>query len=180
MLKTWAMALTLMLGGCSGIELSPVNPPGVDLSGTWLIDFSASDLVGDLRSNPQSRQILRRESSQRRETRRIATGSGLAFVAHDFQVLGADKLQIELNRDSMGIQYQPGVYRDVTWGERQRGLWKAHAGWEERDLVIVSQAKDLEVVERFVRSSPNTLEVHVFIEADGDKAEYIRTFNRRP
>jgi len=170
----------VVVGGCSGIQLDAVNPTGVDMSGTWLIDFSASDEVGDLRNRLPSKQVRRRDSSVGREARRIAVGSGLAFVAHDFQVLGADKLEIELNRDSMGIQYRPGIYRDISWGKRQRGLWEVHAGWEERTLVIVSEAKDLEVIERFVRSAPNTLQVHVFVEADGEKADYTRTFKRRP
>jgi len=177
--RAWLIVVSLVVGGCSGIQLDAVNPTGVDLSGTWLIDFSSSDEVGDLRNRAPSKQLRRRESSVGREAR-LATGSGLAFVAHDFQVLGADKLDIELNRDSMGIHYRPGIYRDVSWGKRQRGLWKVNAGWEERTLVIVSEAKDLEVIERFVRSAPNTLQVHVFVEADGDKVEYTRTFNRRP
>ena len=110
---------------------------------------------------------------------RIGDGSGFAFIAQDFQVLRADKLHIEQNPDSMGIRYNPGVYRDITWGERQRGLWEVNAGWEEDNLVIVSEANDLKVVERFRHADSGKLVIQVFIEADGEEMEFNRTFNRR-
>ncbi|MEM7080926.1 MAG: hypothetical protein AAF513_20090, partial [Pseudomonadota bacterium] len=116
---------------------------------------------------------------RRRLSRRDIAGSGLEFVAHDFQVLTADKLTIEQNRDSMGIRYEPGVYRDVSWGERQRGLWEVYAGWELDDLVIISAAPDLKVTERLVRLSARRLRVDVAIRADGEDFQLQRFFDKR-
>lgn len=171
--------LGLVLLGCSGVELSPVNTAGVDFSGEWLIDFGASDQVPDLRNRAPRKQKRRLNPTVRDEALRIGDGSGLAFVTHDFQVLHADKLQIEQNRDSMGIRYFPGVYRDVTWGTRQRGLWEVYAGWEEQELVIISEAKDLKVSERFARVATDVLVVNVSVDADGEEMDIKRTFRRR-
>jgi len=164
------------LSACSSNNLSPVNPTGVDLSGTWLIDFSESGTVADL-GTPRS--SANDQARSRRQALRIAKGSDLEFISVDFQVLKADKLDIELSKDSMGIRYHPGVYRDISWGERKRGLWEVNAGWEERDLVIVSKAGNLRVVETLRRVQPNQLTVHVAIEIDGDEKEILRVFNRR-
>jgi hypothetical protein len=171
--------LATILGGCSGIDLSPINPTGIDFGGEWVIDFGDSDQVPDLRNHRPQQKRRSVQPSVRREAMRIGDGSGFAFIAQDFQVLRADKLLIEQNPDSMGIRYSPGVYRDVTWGERQRGLWEVNAGWEEDNLVIVSEANNLKVIERFQRASSGQLIILVSIEADGEEMDFNRTFNRR-
>lgn len=170
------LLVTVVLSGCSSIELEEVNPQGVDLSGTWVLDEAASDSATVLRSKQRRRsddQVVER----RREIVRAA-GSGLAFVTHDFQVLTAERITIEQNHDSMGIAHKPGVYRDVSWGERQRGLWEVYAGWEGTDLVIISKAPDLSVLERY-KASRRSLVVEVTIEADGDDRIVNRVFTRR-
>ena len=174
------LLVLLGVGGCSSVDLSPINPPGIDFSGEWVIDFGDSDQVPDLRNHrpKQSRRSV--NPSVRREARRVGGGSGFAFIVQDFQVLGADKLLIEQNPDSMGIRYTPGVYRDVTWGERQRGLWEVNAGWEEHYLVIVSEANNLKVVERFQRAGSGQLIIEISLEADGQEMAFNRTFNQRP
>jgi len=169
------LALVLSLGACTAEHLSPVNPSGVDLSGTWLIDFSESGTVADLGAQSAASGGLARSRAQ---ALRIAKGSDLEFISADFEVLRADKLRIELSRDSMGIRYHPGVYRDISWGERQRGLWKVNAGWDERDLVIISKAGGLRVTETLRRNRPNKLTVHVLIEIDGRDREILRVYNR--
>ncbi len=165
-----------MLAGCAGVDLATVNPPGVNLSGTWLVDFSASDPLPNLQ--PGSRSTDRKPVSPGREAMRMLNGSGLAFIAHDFHVVKADKIIIEQNPDSMGIRYQPGVYRDVSWGEKQRGLWDVHAGWEDNTLVIISTAKNLRVEER-LRREGRQLMVDILMEADGEKVALRRIFKRR-
>jgi hypothetical protein len=167
-----------LLVGCAGVELDTVNPPGVSLNGEWLVDFSASDPLPNLNRRDPVLTGKNRPRSVGGEAMRILDGSALAFVAADFQVLKADKLTIEQNRDSMGIRYQPGVYRDITWGERQRGLWEVNAGWQERTLVIISTAKDLRVEERLNREG-DRLTVDVLIEADGQDLTLQRAFNLR-
>lgn len=166
--------------GCTGINLDTVNPVGVNLSGQWLVDFGDSDLVPDLRNRPQDKPSRRVQGTVNREALRVADGSALAFIAHDFQVLRADKLTIEQNRDSMGLDYQPGVYRDVSWGERQRGLWEVQAGWEEQQLVIISSARNMRVEERLLLVNPDLLEVQIYINAAGEQLEFLRVFNRQP
>ena len=107
-----------------------------------------------------------------------AAGSGFAFIVHDYQVLSADKLTIEQNHDSMGIAHEPGVYRDVSWGERQRGLWEVYAGWEDRHLLIISKAPDMLVTERYMVKG-NRLDVAVKIQADDAERVLRRVYNRR-
>ena len=174
-----ACLITAMIG-CTGIDLDMVNPVGVNLSGQWLVDFGDSDVVPDLRNRPPRKPSRRVQGSVNREALRVADGSALAFIAHDFQVLRADMLTIEQNVDSMGLDYQPGVYRDVSWGERQRGLWEVLAGWEEQQLVIISKARDMRVEERLQLVSPDLLKVWVYIDADGEQLEFLRVFNRQP
>ncbi len=170
----------VLLVGCGGVPLDETNPSNVNLSGTWLVNFNDSDVVPDLRdARPERPRRSGGASNVRQEALRIATGSGLAFVAHDFQVLRADRLDIEQNRDSMGVQYSPGQYRDVSWGERQRGLWAVRAGWQEGELVVISEAKDLRVIERMRLISRERLQVAIYIMADGEEREYTRTFERR-
>ena len=169
----WVALLTIsLLAACSGIQLDEVNPAGADLSGTWVLDFADSDVVPDLRNH---RPRARRRTPLNQIPRRPA-GADLPFVVHDFQVLSADKMTIELNHDSMGIQYEPGIYRDVTWGERERGLWEVYAGWEAGDLRILSSANDIEVDERFILSRERLIVV-VNIQADDDEFSYRRVFN---
>lgn len=174
------VAIVVAMIGCTGIDLDTVNPPGVNLSGQWLVDFGDSDLVPDLRNRPPGKPSRRVQGTVSREALRVADGSAFAFIAHDFQVLRADKLTIEQNMDSMGLDYHPGVYRDVTWGERQRGLWEVLAGWEEQQLVIISKARNMRVEERLELVSPDLLKVWVYIDASGEQLEFLRVFNRQP
>ena len=99
----------------------------------------------------------------------MATGDLLdpfVFVSHDFHVINAQSLTIELDPISAGLDYQPGTYRDVTFGERRRGLWDIYAGWDGDDLVILSRANKLQVMERISLISPNRLRIIVGIEAE--------------
>ncbi|MEM7098165.1 MAG: hypothetical protein AAF541_07895 [Pseudomonadota bacterium] len=172
-LATLVLSLSL-LTGCSGIELDESNPAGADPSGVWILDFAESDQVPDLR-NHRARE--RRRVPDLADLRRRPAGADLPFVVHDFQVLSADKITIELNHDSMGVQYEPGVYRDVSWGKRERGLWSVYAGWDAGDLRILSETNDIDVDERFILRG-DTLTVVVGIVADNDEFSYRRVFNR--
>ena len=172
------LVLTLsLLAGCGGITLEESNPANVDFSGEWILDFSRSDVAPDLRPGREGTRRSRDQRRQQREEILGASGSGLAFVSHDFQVLRADKLSIELNHDSMGVRYTPGVYRDISWGERQRGLWEVYSGWEAGELVVISSARDLRVIERIRRQGDDLL-VSVTIRADGEEREVNRVFRK--
>lgn len=171
----------LCLAGCQGIELSPQTPPGYNLTGAWELDQQTSDATPDLRPGMARRGDRSRTPRQEQRAEiRGALGSALAFIVHDFQVLNATRMEIEQNRDSMGVRYVPGIYRDVTWGERQRGLWEVNAGWEEGDLVVLSKADGMQVLERMRLSDAGTLlTITATIEADGDDQVVTRVFRRR-
>ena len=176
------LLLGIGLGACAGVELDAINPDGVDLSGTWLLDFSESDTTPNFRSGLGGRARVARRGNDEIAKQRTeilgAAGSGFAFIVHDYQVLSADKLKIEQNHDSMGIAHEPGVYRDVSWGERQRGLWEVYAGWEDRHLLIISKAPDMSVTERYMVKG-NRLEVELKIQADDAERVLRRVYNRR-
>ena len=80
----------------------------------------------------------------------------------------------------MGVSYSTGDYRDVTWGVRERGMWKINAGWVDDELHVISKAHDSQATE-IMRLSPdgNTLTVNVQINA-GEKFEVERVFRRAP
>ena len=78
----------------------------------------------------------------------------------------------------MGVQHWPGVYRDVTWGERERGLWKVYAGWELNDLLIQSRSNDMRVLERYQLLSNDQLKIQITVNADGESIELQRVFKR--
>lgn len=176
--KLLVLSLLGLLTACSNVELNEINPVGVNLSGEWVLDFTDSDAAPDLREGLHGSKKRPRHTEHRTQALEMANGSALAFIVHDFQILRADKIEIEQNRDSMGIQYHPGVYRDLTWGERQRGLWEVYAGWEDTDLVIISKANDMLVTERLSRID-NRLWVVVTVDADGDERSFSRVFNLR-
>ena len=157
------LVLTAVLSaGCATVKLDDSPPPGFDLSGRWT-------LVGPASETAPSRRRLR------------AQGGMLAFVTQDFPVLRATEMVIEQSRDSMGIRYDVGDYRDVSWGTRQRGLWEVRAGWHEGDLVIVSEARDADARE-ILRLSPDgrQLTIDVRLSSGGDDLNITRVFRRAP
>jgi hypothetical protein len=179
--RSWYMCLalpvSLYLGGCGGLQLESSPSRSIPLSGTWLVDRASSDDVGSA-MRPDGRRGDDRLST-RAEIERIRRGSGLAFVAYDFQVLEARRMTIELANDSMGVKHEPGVYRDVSWGERERGIWEVQAGWEEDVLVVASRTNGISVVERYQLLAPNLLQVTLHIRADGNKRQVQRYFRRQ-
>jgi hypothetical protein len=103
----------------------------------------------------------------------------LAFITRDFPVLQAREMRIEQNRDSMGIRYDTGDYRDVSWGTRRRGLWEVRAGWHEGSLYILSDAVDAEATEIMTLSDAgHRMDVRVQVQSGGDDVEVVRVFRR--
>ena len=95
-------------------------------------------------------------------------------------MLKAREMRIEQNRDSMGIRYDQRDYRDVSWGERRRGLWDVRAGWHEGRLLIVSDADDARARETLTLSDDGErLEVDVRIDSGGDDVQVSRVFQRQ-
>lgn len=89
-------------------------------------------------------------------------------------------MHIEQNRDSMGIEYDRGEYRDVSWGERDRGLWRVVAGWnEEGQLEIRSRAADAKAVETLsLEAEGNRLRMNIKIETEGENLDLTRVYER--
>ena len=122
----------VIAGGCGGLNdssRSRLSPPTClehGFSDEQLDDgTAASDSADGLKGRPSRR--LERNETVRDEIQRISRGSGLVFIAQDFQVLKAKRLKIEQGSDSMGVQHWPGVYRDfatsLQLGMRERGRY---------------------------------------------------------
>ena len=159
---------------CTGVPLDAEPPVRYDIGGQWVLNVELSD------PPPNTRQIMARADRDFVEGRiGLPSGGALAFVTQDFPVLEAKSMAIEQDSDSMGIRYDTGVYRDVSWGERKRGLWNVSAGWFEGNLVILSKAADATGRETF-RLSENgqTLVVEVEADSDGEKLVAERVFER--
>jgi len=169
--------LGVFVFGCANLELASKPTSAVPLSGVWLVDNTASDDIAEV-IRPDKRPLSKSRLSTRAEIERIRRGSGLAIVADGFQVLEASRIEIELGDDSMGVQHRPGVYRDVSWGLKDRGIWRVHAGWEEDALVIASKTSGIDVLERYQLLDNDRLVVRLDIRADGNKRSILRAFRR--
>ena len=174
----WILIALASVAGCGGLRLDSAPSRDVPLSGTWLVDSAVSDDVGSAMRPDAKFSDRRRQMSTAAEIRRIRRGSGLAYVAHDFQVLDAKRMRIELGSDSMGIQHFPGIYRDVSWGTRDRGIWTVQAGWDDDVLVVASKTRGISVLERYQLQGPDRLVVSMDIEADGNVRSINRSFRR--
>ncbi|MDE0693112.1 MAG: hypothetical protein OXI55_12850 [Gammaproteobacteria bacterium] len=172
---TTALLALAWLAGCT--SLSEVAPAGLDLSGEWVVDEAASDPPPDV------------DAIRSREDRRVARGrqrdptaSG-AFVAQDFPVLAATRLVIEQDRESMGVRYFRGddsSYLDFTWGKRERDFWQVRTGWQEGELVILSERGGVEGTERLrLEDGGRRLRVSVSVDTGGEKVRSERVFDRR-
>lgn len=155
---------SVLIGGCaSGVVLDPNPPQNFRLGGVWLLDPLDSDPA------PKSQQLRKR-------------GFGIAMAAQDFPVMHTRRMRIEQSADSVGIEYDDGEYRDLTWGVRQRGLWEVNAGWEEDGrLLILSQAADAKARETLqLMDAGRRLVVNIEVSADGQRLTLLRTFIRQP
>lgn len=157
----WCLSVCWLIAGCAGsVVLDPVPPPGFDLGGSWRLDPIASDPA------PETRELR-------------ARGLSISMAAQDFQVLRCRLMEVEQNRDSMGIAYDGGSYRDISWGVRQRGLWEVNAGWDEGELRILSKARDAKAEETMTLfDAGRRLMVRISIAADGGDVDVTRIFQR--
>ena len=186
MKQTWAISLCLWFGiflvaGCSAPRLSPEVRAGFNLTGTWTLDASRSDAPPSAtRLVDQMDHELIRGSRDRDLYRQIGDGAVFAFIGQDFPVLLAERLQIEQSEESMGIHYEPGSYRDVSFGEKERGLWTVSAGWNaEGQFIIYSDSDDIRGIETHELMDPSTLRVRLSVRADGGDLDLVRTFVRK-
>ena len=169
-------ALLLALGGCGSVPLDPEAPSEFDLNGHWVVNAALSDPPPDERRLRAQADRALLEIDRKGQRRRMGM---LAFVTADFPVLASSSMIIEQDPLSMGIRYESGAYRDVTWGERRRGLWKVKAGWTEDGLVISSRADDAAATETMRLSEDGRqLAISIQIKSAGDALSAVRVFDR--
>ena len=167
------LAALLALAACTS-SLGTRAPAGFDLSGDWLLDEGASD------AGPDVAAIRRREDRKAVRGRQSGTGASAAFVVQDFPVLGAASLRIEQSRDSMGIRYDDSIYRDISWGQRQRDFWLVSAGWDADALVVRSTRGAVKGVETMtLERNGSVLRVVVRVDAGGEEVLAERVYRRR-
>ena len=166
--------------GCTGLALCacmPLNtnvPPSFDLTGHWVLDDLASDAPLDLDA------IRRREDRKVARGRQSNPGGSAAFVLQDFPVLNATQMRIEQDSASMGIRYGDDVYRDVSWGERERDFWSVRTGWQDDSLVIRSTRGGTRGTEILVlENAGERLRITVRVETEGEDVRAVRIFNRQ-
>ena len=172
--RSYALVLgvAFLLPACS--TLDPNVPGGFELTGDWLLDDDASDAPPDVDA------IRRREDRDVVRGRQSDAAASAAFAVQDFPVLTATRLEIEQDDQSMGIRYDGVLYRDVSWGERERDLWTVRAGWDEGDLVIRSVRGAVRGRETFaLERNGMRLRVTVSIETGGQDVRSVRVFRRQ-
>ena len=171
--RSWALAVgvAFLLTSCSALD--PIVPGGFDLTGDWLLDGDASDAPPDVDA------IRRREDRDVVRGRQSDASASAAFAVQDFPVLTATRLEIEQDDESMGIRYDGALYRDISWGERERDLWTVRAGWDEGDLVIRSVRGAIRGREVFaLERNGMRLRVTVSIETGGQDVRSVRVYRR--
>jgi hypothetical protein len=152
---TAVFCTTLLLAGCSGVPLDEQAPGNFDLSGEWVLDSSVSD-----------------------EPSRRGTDFRSGFMTQDFPLLVSRRMRIEQDARSMGIEYERGSYRDVSWGERQRGIWEVRSGWHEGALHIYSEAPDISAAEIW-RLSEDGHRLTIEVEVKGAQSQrFVRVFEK--
>lgn len=164
--------LCLLTAACTASNLDTRVPQRFNLEGEWALIAELSDTA------PQQRGRV--ESIRPGELPRRRPIGGLAFVAHDFPSIRARRMRIEQNRDSMGIEYDRGLYRDISWGQRERGLWQVNAGWnEEGQLIIRSRAADARAVETLsLEADGERLRLRIEIDAEDESLDLTRVYQR--
>lgn len=174
------LATTVLLSGCRAQPLDSSPPARFDLSGRWVLLADLSDLAPNGRRLSNTPVAPRPESRQQRSQRSRRDRGGLAFVAHDFPVMNAQRMTIEQNLDSMGIDYDRGRYRDVSWGERDRGLWRVVTGWTDSgDLVSRWRADDAKAQETYQLSADGQrLTVLLAVETGSDNLNLRRVYSK--
>jgi len=149
--STILAGLIVSMIGCMGVPLDDQPPADFDLSGRWV------SAAGDRGSSSDSRS---------------------GFMTQDFPLLVSKELRIQQDARSMGIEYERGKYRDVTWGDRKRGVWEVRAGWHEGNLHIFTEAPDTSAIEVWQLSEDGRqLVIDVEVKA-GRTHHFHRVFSR--
>ncbi len=179
--QRWLMAAAaaLVFSGCGATPLQDAPPTQFDLSGRWLLQADLSDAPPNPRKLGTA--VLPPEPNRQQRSRQARRQAGsLAFVAHDFPVMHAKRMTIEQSADSMGIDYDRGRYRDLSWGERERGLWTINTGWNEAgELVSRWRADDAVATETFaLADAGKRLTVLLDVSTGNDSIKLRRVYRK--
>ena len=81
----------------------------------------------------------------------------------------------------MGIEYDGANYKDVSWGERKRGILTVEAGWDNADLVVKTTGGRKPIKETYSLSEDGS-RLRVILEIDGgkDNNTYTRVYDKQP
>lgn len=178
-------ALFLLLTGCASLSTTP--PDNYALSGQWQLNAALSDspsLAGLSRVQQGNRRPPGSENGGRSgpQGRNSASGPGRG-AARGAQTrvasLEAKVIKIEQSFESMGMEFDGGSYRDVSWGKRKRGELTVETGWQERDLIINTTGGRMPTSERYVLSD-NFDRLTVYIELNGGRNDlkFKRVFDK--
>ncbi len=169
--------IALSQAGCASNYLAANSKTNIDLRGYWEIEDEFSD---------DARKLLQTQIDSsngrlnlRNEVQRLSSRSGLALVRQEFGVLLAESMLIESDKYSFGFDYEPGTYRDVSLGRRDRGIWKVYSGWDSDTFTVDSTSLDIRVVERYSMEANGKLIVDFMVRANGSNFELRRVFTRR-
>jgi len=170
------IAVIALLIGCAGngYDLSPVVPPGFELTGDWILESGAGDPIGDQSGGERS-------TSGHGDRYKGGRRASMAPIGpRQIPVLAARSFVVEQSRDSMGIDYPGLPVRDVSWGRRKWSGRTIDAGWEEGVLIIRTRSDYYQLSERYELSSDGqrlTLTVD-FDPKRGDDIKARRVFVR--
>lgn len=166
-----ALAGVVALAGCGQIPLDDKAPERFDLSGYWVQADNPQQPGGYGDRAPGD---VPRPSRAGTDPDSMASG----FMAQDFPLLVAEHMRIEQDARSMGIEYARGSYRDVSWGERRRGVWEVRAGWHEGALHIYTHASDISAAEVWRLSEDGQrLDISISVKGHRDR-NFHRVFRR--
>ena len=169
-----ATTLVFIVGcGPATSSLGSVVPPGIDLTGIWVLDAE--------RSNPPPDPADARERLKAIEIegKKTAPLGSILYATQDFPVIAAERLAIEQDASSIGISYGDGQHRDLVWGLQTRSEWKIDAGWHQSKLFVKSAVSHTSGSERYeLDAAGETLFVTVEIRAGPDRSSFRRTFTK--
>ena len=167
------IATLVLIVGCGPAtsSLGSVVPPGIDLTGIWLLDSERSD------APPDTSEARERLKAIEIEGKKTAPLGSILYAAQDFPVISAERLAIEQDDRSIGISYGDGQHRDLVWGLQSRSEWKIDAGWDQARLIVRSAVSHTSGTERYqLAEDGKTLVVTVAIRAGPDRQSFRRTY----
>lgn len=168
-------------------SLSPQPPSTFDLNGQWVLQPELSESPPVVapetsqrrNSTSRPRRAGEMQPSGGRQRQQSAGGMHTAPPADLFDVMHAEWMAIEQNADSMGIDYEPGNYRDVNWGKSERSGFEIEVGWKEDTLIITSKRDRMKVRESYtLTESGDRLIVEIEVGAHRRGFVITRVYDR--